>query len=62
MNITMTHTIIETIRNIKKKLTENNLTIAKADKGKTTVILTLTECEQKVNNFNSNPIQIYKKQ
>jgi hypothetical protein len=40
-----------TIRNIKKKLTENNLTITKACKGKTTVILTLTEYEQKVNYF-----------
>jgi hypothetical protein len=39
------------MKNIKKKLTENNLTITKADKGKTTVILTLTECEQKVNYF-----------
>jgi hypothetical protein len=33
------------IRNIKKKLTENNLTMTKADKGKTTVILTLTRYE-----------------
>jgi hypothetical protein len=66
MNITATHTIIETIRNIKKKLTENNLTLTKADKGKTTVILTLTEYEQKVNDFikehsNSNPTQKYQK-
>jgi hypothetical protein len=52
MNITtVTHTIIETIRNIKKKLTENNLIITKADKGRTTGILTLTEYEQKVNHL-----------
>jgi hypothetical protein len=58
------------IRNIKKKLTENNLTITRADKGKTTVILILTKYEQKVNDFikehkiteiNSNPTQKYQK-
>jgi hypothetical protein len=70
MNVTATHIIIETMRNITKKLIENNLTITKADKGKTTAILTLTEYEQKVNDFikenkiteiNSNPTQKYQK-
>jgi hypothetical protein len=40
-----------TITDIKNKMTENNLTIAKADKGKTLVILTQEEYKQKITNF-----------
>jgi hypothetical protein len=62
---------LKLIANIRSKLAENELTIRKSDKGKSTVILTREEYKQNVkknliqgNQFtilDKNPIQNYKK-
>jgi hypothetical protein len=39
------------INNIKKKMTRNNLTITKADKGNTLVIMHLDDYNQKINDL-----------
>jgi hypothetical protein len=58
------------MREIKEKITTNELIVTRADKGKTLVILTQEEYKQKVNTFiqdnqftliSNNPTQHYQK-
>ncbi|KAI5636419.1 hypothetical protein NE865_10839 [Phthorimaea operculella] len=52
----------KTLRNIKKKIKDNDLIVTKADKGNTLIITTKVEYTQKVDEFlNSGQFQILKK-
>jgi hypothetical protein len=47
-------TEMKTVKNIKKKLEDNYAIIAKSDKGNSTVIITIDEYNQKLNDFIEN--------